>query len=280
MEMSFELNAEKRRTLIAELMAQEACQDQGKDILVVVHNQIDYIRQFVESLFRTTKNFHLYLWDNASDQETKAFLEQVRTENPNVTLHRSEENLGFIVPNNELAKLGTNPWVILLNSDTCCKAGWDHALLGFLQQNPKYGVCGYQGGLLNEDGLGAFQHWGEDVDYVMGWCLCIRRSLYEQIGLFDQTELQFAYAEDSDFGLRARAAGALPYALHLDYMLHFGGATYRTVSHQENSQVAFIRNHGVVKRRWRDYLTYDRVLLKKTKLEECDPGLSAGVGAA
>jgi GT2 family glycosyltransferase len=236
-----------RKTLVQELIAQENSPIAGKDILIVVHNQADLVFNLLNSVFCCTiKPFKVYLWDNASDDTTKECLRKFETET-----FFSKENRGFIEPNNFMAAQGSQPYIILLNSDTEVKPGWDQALTGFLSTHSDFGIAGYQGGVLNSEGIGTEFAWGERVDYVSGWCMCFSRSLYNKIGLFDDKNLSFAYGEDSDFCLRAKEHGFSSYALHLDYVRHIGGATIKTMGQPDHLVESFKKNHEYIKKRWK-----------------------------
>jgi len=225
-----------RQALLFELKCQEAAATVQTDILLVVHNQPEHTRNCIQSDRVNTNNYRLFIWDNASSDETRQLLDC------NV-LKRSEENLGFILPNNELARLTTAPYIILINSDVVVSSGWAEAMIGFLQSNPEYAVVGYEGGLLDENFQGCKSVWGDQIDYVCGWCMCIDRKVYEEIGLFD-TNLTFAYGEDSDFCLRVKNLGRKIYALHLRYACHVGNATIRSLADQS---ATFRQNHEYLK---------------------------------
>ncbi len=242
----------------------EAGTPETKDILVIVHDQLDYIKQCVESLFQNTDNFTLYLWDNNSMAPTREYLEEVARTHNNVVLVRHSENIGFIKPNNELASLGKSTYIILLNSDTKVEKGWDSALIGWLKENPSCAIVGYQGGTLEEDGRGANrERSGPFIDYVCGWCFCIpRKDIYERFGLFDEMNLSFAYGEDSDFALRMKEAGYEIYALSIKLVTHYGNKTSLEVQKEMDTSVSFDRNHQYIRMRWKDYLENQRITRK------------------
>jgi len=197
-----------------------------KDILIVVHNQHHYIRKCLESIFKNTRNFDLHIWDNGSDVETANYLKAFAERNSNVNLRRNESNIGFIVPNNIMAKDAKSDWLILLNSDTEVMPSWDEVLVGFLMNNQDVLQAGFLGGILNERGVGCRYELGGDVDYVCGYCFCISRSTYERFGLFDDQNLKFAYCEDSDLSLRIKDAGGKVYAcFSTDLVVHYGHKT-------------------------------------------------------
>lgn len=228
-----------------------------KDILIVVHNQFDYVKKCLDSVQRYTENYRLFIWDNASDPQTADYLKGLE----DVYLYGSSENLGFIKPNNNLFEKGKSPYVILLNSDTEVFEGWADAMTGYLQEYPKVGAIGYLGGILGADAVGQGVGFGSQIDYVCGWCLCVRRR--DVTGLFDQDNLSFAYGEDSDFCLRLKEKGLDMYALHVPLVHHFGNKTVMEVLKTRDLSSSFERNHEYLRRRWKSYLENDRVELRR-----------------
>jgi GT2 family glycosyltransferase len=250
-----------REYLKHELLCEHRCEDEQKDILIVVRDQLHHIRACVESIFDTTDNFRLYIWDNGSAPPTRDYLWELAETFQEVELHRREENSGFIEPNNYLAAHSESPYLILLNSDTEVSEGWDRAMLGYLQAHPETGAVGYMGGLLDGNGRGVGVGFGTNFDYLMGWCLCLPRITYKTVGLFDDVNLQFAYFEDADLSLRLREAGKGLYALHLGYVYHAGNATILDVKEERDTTTAFRCNRDRICRRWSTYLDQHRILL-------------------
>lgn len=247
-----------RQTLIKELEFQYAAPAAHKDIIIVVRNQYDHVRECLNSIQKHTTDYHLFIWDNGSDEQTNSLLRQA---DPDV-LAVSTNNIGFIKPNNYLITLTTSPYVILLNSDVRVSPGWSEAMIGFLHNNYSCGVVGYQGGLLDDSFCGCKLGWGYDVDYVSGWCMCLHKKLYNDIGLFD-INLKFAYGEDSDFCLKAKEYGNAIYALHLSYAKHEGGATIKAVKEEMDVTSTFKANHDYLRNKWSNYLKYHRILAKE-----------------
>lgn len=243
---------ENTEALTMEYLTTLQTQDVAKDILIVVKDQLEYIKICIDSIYENTTNFTLYIWDNASGIETKTYLESLKSDN--VFLIRSEENIGFLEPNNKLIELGTSPYVILLNSDTLVANLWDKALIGWLQTHPDTLEVGYAGSRLNEEFKGGPAHFGYEVDYLPGWAICISRETYNKFGLFDGDNLEFAYCEDADFSLRIKEAGYKIYAMHVDFVTHFENKTSLAVSKDtEFLKVishAFNKNHVYMKNRW------------------------------
>lgn len=266
------MTEDKRSLFYEELYCQAICESKPQpniDILIVIRDQYDYIKKCIESLMLYTTNFNLYLWDNGSESLTANFLAETSKGN-NVKLIRKEENHGFIIPNNRLVELGDSPYIILLNSDTEVRQGWSTALIGYLMVHPEIAEVGYYGCTIDAYGRG-FPAWcGKNIDFIPGWCVCLRRETYEKLGLFDETNLNFAYGEDSDLSLRIKESGKDIYALHLDLVVHFGNKTISQVQHERDVASTFSDNHAYIRRRWADYLTNQRVSLKNQKVPVCN----------
>ncbi len=227
----------------------------SKDIVIIVHNQLEYLKQCIDSIKANTENYTIHIWDNGSNQETKEYIEACGAK-----YVRVEENIGFIKPNNELLKQCTSDYVILLNSDTRVLPNWANSMIGFLQANPNTKQIGYMGVKLDEDGQGRRADLGYNIDYVCGWCSCFPRSLYNEIGLFDEG-LQFAYFEDSDFSLRVQQAGYKIYALHTMLVHHYENKTIKEV-HKENKinvAASFKHNNEYFLNKWSHYLKHERL---------------------
>jgi GT2 family glycosyltransferase len=253
-----------RQKMIGDLIVMAECEPDHKDICVVVHNQPECVERCLESVMAHTRDYTLWVWDNASDEPTRSYLERL-TDERKIELRWFHKNWGFINPANNLFVQGGGPYVIFLNSDAEVSKGWDEAMIAHLQVRPKTGIVGYQGGLLDENGMGGKFGSGYDIDYVAGWCFAVRRKDIAPGRLFDSENLTFAYAEDSDLSLRLREQGLVPYALHLELVMHHGNKTVLEVA--KDPEVAarmketFEANHAYLRRRWVDYLAHKRVSL-------------------
>jgi hypothetical protein len=255
-----------------ELKLAEEAKSVSKDIVIVVRDQLDYLKQCIDSVRQNTRNYHLFIWDNGSAEQTKNYIEQLSSSrDPNdcldgtVTTMRSEVNTGFIKPNNEMASWGEGEYLILLNSDTKVFPKWSDLMTGFLDSNPDVAEVGYWGGHMGPDGRGFGGGNGYDVDYIPGWCLCISRKDYRNFGLFDDANLDFAYCEDADLSLRIKEAGKKIYSLHAPLVHHYQNKTIIEVEREGQIDVkaTFERNHCYLEKRWANYLAKERVVLKR-----------------
>lgn len=246
-----------REQIMQELVLASTPNSATKDILIVVHNQIEYVKKCINSIIANTENYNLWVFDNGSHDEMRDYLRGKEIEGKIYSHTWSRTNLGFIKPNNYMASQGTSEYIILINSDCEVRQGWDLAMVNYLCNHPDIGQVGYSGGMLGADGQGLPEAvYGHDIDYLCGWCFCIPRRIYDQVGLFDEQNLEFAYGEDSDLSLRLREQGWQIYSLHNDLVIHHGNKTIIEV-HRERPdylKLTFQRNHEHIRRRWSQYL--------------------------
>lgn len=226
-----------------------------KDILIVAHNQLNYLKNCIDSIFYNTNNFNIYLWDNASNKETKEYINSI-SQKTNIKLFNSEKNLGFIIPNNIMAEECKSDWIILLNSDTEVIKNWDCVLIGALLQNPEVAQAGFFGGILNKNGECISKDFGFNVDYISGYCFCINKKTYKQFGLFDDKNLEFAYCEDSDFSLRLKENKKKIYACYSEELVrHYGSKTSKEIFKDSNLLNEIInKNQSYISNRWRSLI--------------------------
>ncbi|MCK9459585.1 MAG: glycosyltransferase [Proteobacteria bacterium] len=217
-----------------------------KDILIVVRDQLKYVQGCIESIQANTEDFTIFIWDNGSSEPTASYLRSL-----DAVYHRSEENLGFIIPNNRLAEMGTSPYLILLNSDTIVWQDWDKAMIAWLKAHSQVALVGYQGCYLNENATSTWSDFGYNIDYVEGWSMALSRATFQEFGLFDEKNLQFAYGEDSDLCLRLKEAGHQVYAMYLGLVHHIGSRTTQQLMAEGYDFMGMVKqNHEYLKSRW------------------------------
>jgi GT2 family glycosyltransferase len=184
----------------------------------------------VESCLRATyPRLRLLVVDNGSTDGSDAIL---RGRFPSVELLQTGENLGFAGGNNAGIRhaLGAGAdHVVLLNNDTTVDPGFVTALADAARANPRAGILSSKILLFDQPDVlwyaGASFHpwlgWGrhrghgardigqfdrvEETDRPTGCALLVTRACCEQVGLL--REEYFCYAEDLEWGLRARAQG-------------------------------------------------------------------------
>lgn len=243
------------------------------DVVIPVYNAPADLAQCVDSvLARTTGDYRLILIDDASpDPAIATFFEALEARAlPNLKLLRNDENLGFTGTANRGMREGRGD-VVLLNSDTIVTQGWLDALARCAASDPQIGTITP---FSNNAEICSFPHlcenhrWpdGADPEPVrvalalaavpsypelptgVGFCLYVRRSLIDAIGVFD---LAFGrgYGEENDFCMRAAAAGYRNVLCDDAFVLHTGERSFRG----EKAQLG-VRNMALLLERHPRYL--------------------------
>lgn len=162
--------------------------------------------------------------DNGSDSDSLAELRRRVSNDESVTIIALDRNTGFGPGANSgfrrwlsEAPGESSEWIALAPHDAL---PWDATLARLIEAAEARDHVGlacadvgdghipvvdpYFGGMTIAASDPEHEGW-EDVDYPHGTLMILRRSCLEEIGLFD--ERYFAYCEEADLGLRARAAG-------------------------------------------------------------------------
>ncbi len=207
-------------------------------MIILNWNTCGLLEKCLQSLTDLTETlpFEVVVVDNASSDHSR---EMVKAKYPAVRLIENPVNLGFGAGNNVAAPQTQGRYLLFLNSDTVVMENALSGIVAYADSRPEVGIVGAK--LLNEDGSLQFscrtypnlmtgffrntplgrlfpgnkfasdylmQDWDHasprDVDWVSGAALMLRRTLYDQIGAFDED--YFMYCEDVDLCYRANHA--------------------------------------------------------------------------
>jgi hypothetical protein len=221
-------------------------------IVIVSWNVRDLLAACLYSIVATQGDVaaEVIVVDNASTDGTSALVQAFF---PWVRLLRVEHNRGFAAGNNLGIQASVGEYVMLLNSDTLTPPGALAGLVEFMEQHPDAGACGPRLVHPNQNiqtftfgcdptlfyllrrGANALlwkrplHDWAtariQQVDWVAGTALVVRRAALEQAGLLDETF--YAYFEDNDWCLRIRQAGWKIYFHPRVSIIHIGGQSLK-----------------------------------------------------
>jgi GT2 family glycosyltransferase len=189
------------------------------------------------------RDFEVLVVDNGSTDDSRRIVEESGVNVRWIGLPRNE---GFAAAVNAGIREASGEFVALLNNDTEAEPGWLKALVEGLDGRPEFASAASRmldaGDRGRIDGAGDAMHWdgsptkigaGEPNDgrfdrerEVFGACAgaaLYRRSLFEEIGLFEESF--FAYCEDVDLNFRAQLAGHRCLYLPDAIIYHVGGGT-------------------------------------------------------
>jgi GT2 family glycosyltransferase len=228
-------------------------------VSVVTYRTPELLRRCLTALAaeRPSVEMEVFVVDNASDAETGAL---IRDEFGWIHLIRNPSNVGFGAAHNQALRQAHGRYWIVLNSDAAPRSGALRTLLDFMDANPSVAVAGprlrYPDGsvqpsrrrfptpatlFLESTQLQRF--WPDngvlrryyvqdrsddvvqDVDWLVGACLCVRGAAAAEVGLFD--ERFFMYSEELDWCRRFRArAWRVAYVPSAE-VLHLEGGSSR-----------------------------------------------------
>ena len=186
-----------------------------------------FLSECIDSLRgQTFRNFETILVDNGSTDGSSEFAEE--SYGGFIRVIRNKKNLGFTGGNNVGIRSARGEYIVLLNNDTWVESNWLEELVKAIGTDHRVGmwaskVLSHQhqdrieavGELIYWDGLNRAQGQYEqdlgqydsleEIFFPPGCGGMYRKSVFEQIGLFDEDF--FAYGDDAEIGIRARLAG-------------------------------------------------------------------------
>lgn len=237
------------------------------DVVVCVHDSPDDVRACLSSVLPTLGAADgLIIVDDGSAEETKRLCEEVAAGAPDrVRLIRRPEGSGFCRAANAGIRVSEADIVVLLNSDTIVPAGWIDRLAACMRHHPRIGLAGplsnaggWQSipalpdkGVVNnrvrsdDETLAAIQAFCADfaarydapfVELLNGFCIAIRRTVLDEVGLLDDERFPQGYGEEWDLCFRAQDAGFLCTVAIDCFVYHAKTKSYTTAQREELSR--------------------------------------------
>ena len=237
----------------------------------------------IQSILERTryKNYDILVVDNGSVQpDFLSFLSELAGR-PHCSVLRDDRVFNYAQINNTAVAAVSGEFVVLLNDDTeLVSADWLEILVGWAAQ-PGVGAVGarlwyadhtlqHGGVLLGIGDVAGHAHRHllrgqpgyrgraclvQNFSAVTAACLMVRRTLYQQVGGLDESELAVAF-NDVDFCLKLLSAGLRNEWTPDVELMHHESATRgsdREVRHRERYQ----REAAVMQQRWAGLLTRD-----------------------
>lgn len=234
------------------------------EIIVCVHNALEDVKICLSSVIRHTRPpYRILIVDDGSADETREFLAQW-THEQGVQRIRHEQARGYTCAANAGLRASTADLVVLLNSDTQVTPLWLDRMAACAGSDPRIGLVGPLSNAASWQSvpaiLDANGDWHENplpadcslnewalligrqsayaypqVPFLNGFCLMIKRTVLEQVGLFDEKHFGRGYGEENDYAVRVRHAGWSLVIADDAYVQHRQSRSY---SHEKRKRLA------------------------------------------
>ena len=270
------------------------------DVIVPVFNALSQTTRCLESVLKnSTGEYRVLVINDCSDTATSAFLRTFAS-NPRVTLLENPENLGFLKTANRALRYSMRggdetrgfsekgDLAILLNSDTIVAKGWLDRFRECFASDPRIGIAtavsnnaenlslpippGYTVHTFAPYVHEAGKKLGyPDITTAIGFCMGIRRSTLEQVGLFDEI-FGRGYGEDSDYHFQVLSHGLRSVLVSTCFVYHESHASFSEAAYSQMS-----KNRPIFDQRW---ATIYRNELERHVREQAIPRLQKLVSEA
>jgi len=233
-------------------------------IIIPVYGQVDMTDECINAILENTQDAEIIIIDNGSSPPYKppfsGFIE--------TTLIRNETNTGFPHAVNQGIAAARGDIIILLNNDVIVSPHSLNRLSNWLDSfdivGPTTNYCaGMQrvqiSGYQNKEELDkqvellfeSSQGEGEEVNWIIGFCMAFKKAVWEQVGDFDES-LWPCTGEEIDFCYRAREKGVKIGIARDIYVHHEGSVTFQDMEDAGQIEYAKLceRNNEHLAEKW------------------------------
>lgn len=202
-------------------------------IITLTYNNIKYTKQYIESLYKYTKNFELIIVDNGSTDGTVEYIESLKYNN--IKLIKNSENLGFSKGNNQAIKIAEGEFIGFLNNDILLYPNWFEECekvfsvnnAGFVSPREIIPDMLYD---FDQNYISYFKSLHYDSNCDISYkncsfsCVITKKNILDKIGLFNENYYP-AYFEDDDMKCRAIELGLELYVANKACFYHHNAIT-------------------------------------------------------
>ena len=229
-------------------------------IVMPVCNRVELTKDCLTALagLNDQPEYELIIVDNGSTDGTTDFLRQLSGD---VRTIANEENLGFAKACNQGAAAARGKYLVFLNNDTIPQQGWLTALVAEVNSHAEVGIVGskllYPNGTVQHAGVVrdcarrlpyhiyknfAASHPAvnqrREFQIVTAACLLIRRTLFDEVGGFDEGCVNGF--EDADLCLKVRERGYVVVYQPRSVVVHLESQTPGRKTHDDANVARFL----------------------------------------
>ena len=237
----------------------------GVDIVVCVHDALDDVKHCLLSVVASRRpQDNLVIVDDASARATADFLDQFKCQHENVAIHRNQPPArGYCRAANVGMRSACSEFVLLLNSDAVLPRNGIDKLVRAAASHPDVAVVGPMSNAASFQSIpdinsspgqtavnslpegytvDDLDRWCEDqacgevyasVPLIHGFCQLIRKSVLDQVGIFDEAMFPEGYGEENDFCFRVAEQGWELLVAIDTYVYHRKSASYSDLDRRQ-----------------------------------------------
>jgi GT2 family glycosyltransferase/glycosyltransferase involved in cell wall biosynthesis len=245
-------------------------------VIVVTYNNLDLTKQCLMSLDKYTdySNFEIIVVDNASSDDSPAYLREWAQQGDNRVLMLNPDNKGFAAGNNQGLVIAKGDYLVLLNNDTHVTPGWLTSLVKHMQRDESIGLLGPVTGNIGNEAKIAIQYADMDEMLIESskftlrhigqltplrtaafFCVMISRTAYEKVGLLDEA-FGIGFFEDDDYCRRIEQAGFTIYCADDVFIHHHLSASFNKLK-LETRQKLFEKNKVTYEKKWGPWVPHN-----------------------
>jgi len=201
-------------------------------IVIPVYNNFKFTNSVLK-WFKNRNDFEIIIVNNASTDNTKTELENMKLSMDNLISIHNEINIGFGGAVNLGISKAKSDYVLILNNDIMIATSSDSWLLSLISNDA---LVGPTGGFLDNNLNFKYEteNPNDKINYMSGWCLCAHKMIWNKLilpecsGPFDN-KTYFCYFEDTDLSFRAAKLG-IPFKMVKIPVFHIGKQTSKKLN--------------------------------------------------
>ncbi len=244
-------------------------------IVVLTYNNLELTKACLHSIYEYSNypNMEVIVVDNASSDETPAFLKEFSHQNSNARIILNGKNLGFSAGNNVGLKAATGDYLVLLNNDTYVTPGWIMTLMNHLRSDNSIGIIGpVTNNIGNEARIDiAYDSMESMIDQARSYtlsrigqhfpiktvaffCVMFPKATLDEVGFMDE-KFQRGFFEDDDYCRRVESTGKRIVCAEDVFVHHHLSASFNQLG-QEVKAKLFEENKAYYESKWGTWIPH------------------------
>jgi GT2 family glycosyltransferase/ubiquinone/menaquinone biosynthesis C-methylase UbiE len=227
-------------------------------IIIPVYNNHKWTEWCLQAVARNTKDYEVIVIDNGSNPKVELFVDMP------IRIIRNESNLGFPAAVNQGINESKGDVICLLNNDVIVTPNWIDWTYWHFDKLDVLGPCTnycagdqqvkisfYEDDSQLDSRAVDFhkknEHQFQETNFIIGFCMLFKKSLYDEIGRFDDS-LWPCSGEEIDFCFRARQKGYNVGFVKDVYLHHEGSKTFHIIDEKYGDIIR--RNNTHLRSKW------------------------------